>query len=102
MKKILATGVLCLLIFSLVGTGWAQEKASSPDPSAWRAGGLVTAVNPAAASLSVHQETVRHDRVLTMKVSPEVARQLADIKVGDLVNIWITGSTVTELDKIVM
>jgi len=102
MKRFLATGIVGLLIFTLVGMGWTQEKASSPNPSLWRAGGLVTAVDSSASSLSVHQETVRHDRVLTLKVSPEAAKQLSDIKIGDLVNIWITGNTVTELDKIVM
>ena len=102
MKRFLATAVAFLLVFTLAGMGWAEEKASSPSPSSWRAGGLVTAVDSGAASLSVHQETVRHDRVLTFKVSPEAAKQLSDIKVGDLVNIWFTNNTVTELDKITM
>lgn len=102
MKKFMATAVAFLLVFTLAGMGWAQEKASSANSSSWRAGGLVTAVDSGAASLSVHQETVRHDRVLTFKVSPDVATQLSDIKVGDLVNIWVTDSTITELDKITM
>ncbi len=102
MKRFLATAVAFLLVFTLAGMGWAQEKTSSPNSSSWRAGGLVTAVDPGAAKLSVHQETVRHDRVLTFKVSLEVAKQLSDVKVGDLVNIWVTNNTVTELDKITM
>ena len=102
MKRITVAGIVALMIFALAGAGAAQEKAPSASASLWRAGGLVTAVNPGAASLSVHQETVRHDRVLTFKASPEVAKELSNIKAGDLVNIWITGNTITELEKIVM
>ncbi len=65
-----------------------------------RLGGLVMAVDPKADTLSIHQETVHHDRVMQLKVNEEAARELLNLKPGDLVNVWVTGTTVTVLRKV--
>ncbi len=77
-----------------------EIKPVSLKPHIWRAGGLITAVNTQAKSLSLHQETVRRNRTLTLKVSETVAKELPNFKVGDLVEVWITGDVVTTLKKL--
>ena len=105
----------------LFSPAWAQEKAkqeaaketqpvaekSSPaakseggkraESYVWRAGGVVKEVDPKARILAIHQETVRHDRDLKMKVSENAAEKLSNLKSGDLVNIWIEGQRITDL-----
>jgi hypothetical protein len=77
-----------------------EAKPVSLKPRIWRAGGLITAVNAQAKSLSLHQETVHHDRTLKLKVSEPVAIELPNFKVGDLVDVWITGDVVTTLKRL--
>ena len=80
--------------------GKMEEKQASAQPEIVRMGGLVTEVDPQRDTLSVHQETIHHDRVMKLKVSEEVAKELLNLKPGDLVNVWVTGRTVTALDKV--
>ena len=77
-----------------------EAKPVSLKPRIWRAGGLITAVNSQAKTLSFHQETVHHNRTLNLKVSETVAKELPNFKVGDLVNVWITGEVATALEKL--
>jgi hypothetical protein len=80
--------------------GKEEAKPVSLKPHIWRAGGVITAVNPQAKSLSLHQETVHHNWTLKLKVSEKVAQELPNFKVGDLVDVWITGDVVTTLKKL--
>jgi hypothetical protein len=48
------------------------------------AGGMITAVDMKTLTLSVRQETVKHDRVLKLKVSKKMANDLEKFKVGTL------------------
>ncbi len=80
--------------------GKTEEKQVSTKPEIQRMGGLVTAVDPKADTLSIHQETVHHDRMMNLKVSEKAARGLSNLKPGDLVNVWVTGDTVTALNKV--
>ncbi len=77
-----------------------EKKPVAEKPRIWRAGGMVTAVDMKGMTLSIHQGTVKHDRVLKLKVSKKAAQALAGIKAGDLVNVWLSGTMVTSLEKI--
>jgi hypothetical protein len=66
----------------------------------WRMGGMVTAVDPKDKTLSVHQETVYHDRALKLVASGKVAKELENLKRGDLVNVWVNGRVITALNKV--
>ena len=79
----------------------AEVKKEAPaKPVVRRAGGMVTAVDMKTLTLSVHQQTVKHDRVLKLKVGKKMAKELENLKAGDLVNVWLSGTTVTALSKV--
>ena len=118
MKKLLFISIAFIFALSLGDVTLAQEttqkneqgKVSNPaiekskgaanTPSIWRMGGVVTAVDSQARNISIHQETVHHDRVMKMKVSEEMAKELSQIKVGDLANVWFNGKVVISLQKV--
>jgi Cu/Ag efflux protein CusF len=109
MKRLAIFLIGMILAFSLTGFSFAQEKAN-PGKSAKaakkgaakigesRAGGLVTALDVAGKKITIKQDKVKTERTLTLKVSQQV--DLAGIKVGDEVNVWFTGNTVTTLIKV--
>jgi len=130
MRNLFSIGIVVLLAVSLSGLSFAQEKAKEEQPAAVvnpggeksaemakpegkmgekqapaqseivRMGGLVTEVDLQRDTLSLHQATVHHDRVMTLKVSEKAAKGLSNLKPGDLVNVWVTGRTVTALNKV--
>jgi Cu/Ag efflux protein CusF len=67
---------------------------------AFRAGGIVTAVDVAGRKITIDQDKVKQERKLTLAVSKQAAKHLAGIKVGDVVNVWVKGRTVTTLRKV--
>jgi hypothetical protein len=77
-----------------------EEKKEPPKPMTWRAGGVVDAVDVNAKFLTIRQVTIHHDRTLKLKVSGAAAKELSDLKPGDLVNLWITDQVVTVLTKL--
>ena len=77
-----------------------QGKLASAKPDIWRMGGLVTAVDPQAKTISIGQETVHHDRVMKLKVDEKVSKELSNLKPGDLVNVWVNGKVVMALNKV--
>ena len=78
----------------------AEKEHVSAKPHISRMGGLVTAVDAQAKTLSLHQETVDHDGVMKLRVSEKVAKELLNIKPGDLVNVWVNGKVITALNKV--
>ncbi len=76
------------------------KKEAPAKPVVRRAGGIVTAVDMKTLTLSLHQQTVKHDRVLKLKVGKKMAKELENLKAGDLVNVWLSGTTVTALNKV--
>ena len=77
-----------------------EKKDLSAKPYIWRMGGMVTAADPKTKTLSIHQETLYHNRTLKMEVSGKVAKELENLRPGDLVNVWVTGNNVTALNKV--
>jgi len=105
MKRLAIFLIGMILAFSLTGLSFAEEKAKpakkgAPKMGEYRAGGLVTAVDVAGKKITIKQDKVKRERMLTLKVSQQAAGDLAGIKVGDEVNVWFTGNTVTTLIKV--
>ena len=127
MKNLVTLLLACIFAASLVGTGMAQEKAKKeepapavkpaaekpaeavkakepmekpPQPMTWRAGGGVSTVDAKAKTLSIHQMTLHHDRVLKLKVGEKAMKEISELKPGDPVNLWITDGVITALDKV--
>jgi hypothetical protein len=76
------------------------KKEAPPKPVMYRMGGIVVAVDLKANKLTVQQNAVKKQRKITLTVSKKAAKNLADLRAGDAVNVWVTGSQITELNKI--
>ena len=76
------------------------KKEAPPKPVMYRAGGIVLAVDAKAAKITLEQREVKLQRKLTLKVGKKESQQLAGINTGDVVDVWVTGSTVTKLVKV--
>ena len=111
MKRLAIFLIGIILALSLTGLSFAQQKAKPAKPAKAakkeapkigesRAGGLVTALDVAGKKITIKQDKVKGERMLTLKVSQQAAGDLAGIKVGDEVNVWFTGNTVTTLIKV--
>ncbi len=107
--------ILCLVLAGPVGAmenaqkgelaglndpGLKNSSEMSAGPHSWRMGGIVSAVDPQNHTISIHQETVHHDWVRQWKVDEKVAKELSNIKSGDLVNVWGKGKVVTDMKKV--
>ena len=111
MKRLAIFLIGMIFAFSLTGLSFAQEKAK-PAKSAkaakkgaskigeLRAGGLVTALDVAGRKITIKQDKVKKERMLKLTVSKQAADDLAGVKVGDNVNVWYTGHTVTTLTRV--
>jgi outer membrane biosynthesis protein TonB len=78
----------------------AEVKKEAPKPVKYRAGGLVVALDMKARKITLKQDKVKKERKLMLIVSKKAAKNLAGINVGDEVNVWVTGKTVTNLTKV--
>ena len=76
------------------------KKEAPPKPVMYRLGGVVMSVDAKAGKITVEQHQVKLQRKLTFKVSKKEVKELSGINAGDVVNVWVTGSTVTKLVKV--
>ena len=77
-----------------------EAKKEKPKVAIYRMGGLVIALDSAARKITIKQGKVRGERKVTLTVNQKAAKNLAGIKVGDEVNIWVTGNVITALQKV--
>jgi hypothetical protein len=77
-----------------------EAKKERPKVAKYRMGGLVIALDSAARKITIKQDKVRGERKVTLTVNKKAAKDLAGIKVGDEVNVWVTGKVITELQKV--
>jgi len=77
-----------------------MKKEAPPKPVMYRIGGKVVAVDPKANKITIEQNNVKKQRKLALRVGKKAAKQLTGISVGDVVNAWVTDSTITSLVKI--
>jgi hypothetical protein len=76
------------------------KKKAPPKPVEFFMGGIVLAVDDQARKLTIEQHQVVRTRKLILNVSKKQAQELARIHVGDAVNVWVTGRTVTRFEKV--
>jgi len=60
----------------------------------------VTAVDAAGKKVTIAQNSVKQQKKVTLGVGKEAAKALAGINVGDVVNVMVTGKTITSIKKI--
>ena len=78
----------------------AAKKEAPPKPAVYRMGGSVVAVDAAAKKISIKQDSVKKQKKVTLSVGKKAAKDLAGVNVGDTVNIWVTGNTITRISKV--
>ena len=78
----------------------AEAKKEAPKPVMYRMGGVVKALDPAAKKITLEQNKVKKAKKVTLTVEKKAAKNLAGINVGDVVNVWVTGKTVSTLTKV--
>jgi hypothetical protein len=77
-----------------------EVKKEAPKVLRFRAGGLVTALDLPGKKIKIKQDKVKRERELKLRVSKKASKDLDEIKVGDVVNVWGRGNTVTTLEKV--
>jgi hypothetical protein len=75
-------------------------KKEKPRVVKYRMGGLVVALDSGARKITIKQDKVRGERKVILTVNKKAAKDLAGIKVGDEVNVWVTGKVITSLQKV--
>jgi Cu/Ag efflux protein CusF len=63
-------------------------------------GGSVVSIDAAAKKVTIKQDSVKKQKKVTLSVGKKAAKDLAGINVGDVVDIWVTGKTITSITKI--
>jgi hypothetical protein len=76
------------------------KKEAPPKPVAYRMGGQVTAVDAAGKKVTIAQNSVKQQKKVALRVGKSAAKNLAGINVGDVVNVWVIGKTVTSIKKV--
>ncbi len=78
----------------------AAKKEAPAKPAMYRMGGIVIAMDAAAKKMTLQQNEVKKQRKVTLQVGAKAQKNLAGVNVGDAVNVWITGNTITTLTKV--
>ena len=78
----------------------AVKKEPPSPPMQYRMGGVITAIDPSAKKITLHQSQVKMERTVTLFLGKEALEKLPGLEVGDAVNVWMTGKTVTRLEKV--
>ena len=76
-----------------------EAQKEKPKVVKYRMGGLVVALDSAARKITIKQDKVRGERKVTLTVNKKAAKNFGEIKIGDEVNVWVTGKVITELQK---
>ena len=79
------------------------EKAKKEAPAKlvkYRMGGVVAAIDAAAKKITIKQDRVKRERIVTLRMNQRTAKELTNLKVGDAVNVWVSGKVITALQKV--
>ncbi len=77
-----------------------EKKSAAPKMIHYRAGGIVIAKDAAAGKITLKQDQVYRERTLKLLEGPKGAKDLKGLRVGDAVNVWVRGNTITRLFKV--
>ncbi|MBU1206276.1 MAG: hypothetical protein KKH04_05020 [Proteobacteria bacterium] len=111
-----------IFVLSMTGLLFAQEKAKPEKPAEaakpqaakqeevkkeepakpmkYRMEGIITAIDAGGKKITIKQSKVKRERTVTLGISKKMAQKLSNLKVGNLVNIWVSGKTITSLTKV--
>lgn len=76
------------------------KKEAPAKPVKFRMGGIITGIDAAAKKITIKQCKVKRERIFTLTMSKKVAKEISGLKVGDLVNVWVSGKIITVLKKV--
>jgi hypothetical protein len=93
------------------GGAFAQEKGrpdskeSSPlsapvDTEEARIGGIITNIDPTTGKISILQRKVNRDLEVTLNSGKGGKDTISAFRIGDAVNVWAKGKTITKIEKI--
>jgi starvation-inducible outer membrane lipoprotein len=113
MNRIIILFMAFILALCLTGPVQAQEKTqpaeakqeaakteAPPKAVQFRLGGIITAIDASALKVTLEQRQVKRQRAMTLSLGKEAAGKLPDLKEGEAVNVWVTGRTITRLEKV--
>ena len=110
-KETILMAVLALFIGTSMEV-FAKEKAepettkqSSPssipvNSAEYRMGGIIVDIDPAAGKISIRQQKVKGERMVTLNLDKEGTEKISTFHKGDAVNVWVEGNIITEIQKI--
>ena len=76
------------------------KKEAPVKPVEYRMGGVVAAIDAAAKKITIKQDRVGRERIVTLRMGQRTAKELTNLKVGDAVNVWVSGKVITALQKV--
>lgn len=112
MRKLFIIGVGLVMTLFMAGSAIAQEKAKTEGsaeavkvaepakPIEYRMGGIITAIDLAAKKITLTQRQVERERTVTLALGKEVRSQMADLKAGEAVDVWVRGKIITRLNEV--
>jgi hypothetical protein len=77
-----------------------EAKKVTAKPSQYRMGGVITAIDAKANKIAIKQQRVKKERTVSLKMNKETSKKLSALKIGDSVDVWVSGGTITVLQKI--
>ena len=110
-KGTILMAVLVLFIGTIMGVS-AQEKSepettkqSSPSSvpvyyAEYRMGGVIIDIDPARGKISIRQQKVKRERIVTLNLDKEGNEKIPAFRKGDAVNVWVKGNNISEIQKI--
>jgi len=110
-KETILMAVLALFIGTSMEV-FSKEKAepettnqSSPssipiNSAEYRMGGIIVDIDPAAGKISIRQQKVKGERMVTLNLDKEGAEKISAFHKGDAVNVWVKGNIIIEIQKI--
>ncbi len=75
------------------------EKKVAAKPASYRLGGVITALDAKAQKITLKQQRVKKERTVSLTMTQAISKKFSDLKVGDAVNVWVSGSRITALQK---
>lgn len=122
MKKLSIFLMGLIFVLSLTGLSIAQEKAKPgkapeavkpggakaesvkkegpAEPMEYRVGGIITDISAVGKKITIKQHQVKRERIVTLMMNENTAKELSNLKVGDSINVWVKGKRITALERV--